>query len=69
MDALTTTSLAHRAALQKALKQVIGLNRMFSIELRRDTNAPTHLDLDLAHDLGLTLERALERAYDKSFDA
>ena len=61
-----TTSLAHRIALRNALKQIIELNRMLSIELRRDANAPKHLDLDLAHDLGLTLQRALDRAYDQA---
>ena len=62
------TSLAHRTVLQKALKQVIQLNQMLAIDLRRYQGEPSYIDLDLAHDLGLVLERALDRAYDQSFD-
>ena len=63
------TSLAHRTALQKALKQVIALNKMLAIDLSRYQGEPSLIDLNLAHDLGLLLERALDRAYDRSFDA
>ena len=61
-----TTSLADRIALRNALKQIIELNRIISIELRRDESSLKHIDLDIAQDLGLTLQRALDRAYDKA---
>jgi hypothetical protein len=62
------TSLAHRTVLQKALKQVIELNKMLAIDLRRYQSEPSYIDLDLAHDLGLTLERAIDRAIDRAYD-
>jgi hypothetical protein len=62
------TSLAHRTAIKTALTQIIQLNKMLAIDLRRYQGEPSCIDLDLAHDLGLTLQRALDRAYDRSFD-
>ena len=64
----TKTSLAHRTAIKTALTQIIQLNNMLMVDLRRYQSEPSYIDLDLAHDLGLTLERALDRAYDRSFD-
>lgn len=63
------TSLARRTALETALSQVIKLNRMLAMDLRRYKNEPSGINLDHAHDVGLTLERALERALDRAYDA